>query len=167
MLRAPTIVKNSMFVRGATILDRDWMPGPYPKNEAERKAAAKKYNLLPEEYEPLDLKWDLGQGDYPALPNRCWADEDPYGDYTYMADSRYFGDLVHPHWEIYQSHGVSLNEENPPFKHAILTHGFMFVFIYWYIQLMENYPFITEMKPQHMYGTEHYHYPTSKLEYYE
>lgn len=30
----------------------EYKPAPYPKNEAERIAAAKKYNMLPEEYQP-------------------------------------------------------------------------------------------------------------------
>lgn len=28
------------------------MPAPYPETEEERRAAAKKYGLLPEEYKP-------------------------------------------------------------------------------------------------------------------
>jgi hypothetical protein len=31
--------------------NKDYKPGPYPKTPEERKAAAKKYGLLPEEYE--------------------------------------------------------------------------------------------------------------------
>merc|ERR1712198_234395 len=29
-----------------------WKPGPYPETDAERIAAAKKYGLIPEDYEP-------------------------------------------------------------------------------------------------------------------
>lgn len=32
--------------------NKDWKPGPYPETEEERKAAAKKYGLLPEDYKP-------------------------------------------------------------------------------------------------------------------
>lgn len=31
--------------------NKDFKPGPLPTNEEERRAAAKKYGLLPEEYE--------------------------------------------------------------------------------------------------------------------
>lgn len=45
----------------------DWKPGPYPKTKEEREAAAKKYGLLPEEYEPYPDDGS-GYGDYPNLP---------------------------------------------------------------------------------------------------
>jgi NADH dehydrogenase (ubiquinone) 1 beta subcomplex subunit 8 len=32
--------------------NKDFKPGPYPKTQAEREAAAKKYGLHPSEYEP-------------------------------------------------------------------------------------------------------------------
>lgn len=31
--------------------NKDFKPGPLPQNEEERRAAAKKYGLLPEEYQ--------------------------------------------------------------------------------------------------------------------
>ncbi|CAG2163376.1 unnamed protein product [Oppiella nova] len=45
---------------------RDWKPGQYPKTQEEREAAAKKYNLIPEDYEPYPE--GSGYGDYPKLP---------------------------------------------------------------------------------------------------
>merc|ERR1712141_609787 len=51
-----------------------WKPGPYPETEEERLAAAKKYGLIPEDYEPYpnDGQWNEaigphGLGDYPNL----------------------------------------------------------------------------------------------------
>lgn len=32
--------------------NKDWKPGQYPKTDEERRAAAKKYGLLPEDYKP-------------------------------------------------------------------------------------------------------------------
>lgn len=32
--------------------NKDFKPAPYPETEEERRAAAKKYGLLPEEYKP-------------------------------------------------------------------------------------------------------------------
>ena len=32
--------------------DKDWCPGPYPETQAEREAAAKKYGMRVEDYEP-------------------------------------------------------------------------------------------------------------------
>lgn len=49
----------------------DWnyqyKPGPYPKTPEERAAAAKKYGLTMEEYQPYPE--DQGYGDYPKLPD--------------------------------------------------------------------------------------------------
>jgi len=52
-----------------------WKPGPYPKTEAERVAAAKKYGMLPEDYKPFPNEGE-GLGDYPDL-GRCSGAERP------------------------------------------------------------------------------------------
>lgn len=39
---------------GPMPVNKDWMPGPYPETQAEREAAAKKYGLRLEDYEPHD-----------------------------------------------------------------------------------------------------------------
>ena len=51
-----------------------WKPGPYPETDAERIAAAKKYGLIPEDYEPYpndgrfnDSIGHQNLGDYPML----------------------------------------------------------------------------------------------------
>lgn len=41
-------ISNNIF----TDWNKDFKPGPIPTTEEERKAAAKKYGLLPHEYEP-------------------------------------------------------------------------------------------------------------------
>src|SRR5260370_42005496 len=45
---------------------KDWMPGPLPKTPEERAIAARRYNLIPEDYDtyPEEEAW----GDYPKLP---------------------------------------------------------------------------------------------------
>lgn len=40
-------------------MSKDALPGPYPKTPEERAAAAKKYNLRVEDYEPYS---DRGEG---------------------------------------------------------------------------------------------------------
>lgn len=173
LMRARTLLRYTPLSRGAVLLDADWMPGPYPKNEDERKAAAKKYNLLREEYEPYDPKWDIGSGDYPCLPNRCQEDEDPYDNYEYMADSRHYGQPMNQAYEVMNAHGVTLNPEyERPFRQFVLITGMMLVFSYWYAEYLKHVPFIGDMKPLHMPknakdGVIHYHYPTSRLEFYE
>ncbi|ESN98031.1 hypothetical protein HELRODRAFT_84818, partial [Helobdella robusta] len=55
---------------------KDWKPGPYPKTEKERLAAAKKYNLVPQDYKPYPDD-GMGYGDYPMLPHKCSEARDP------------------------------------------------------------------------------------------
>lgn len=63
--------------------NKDYKPGPYPKTEAERAAAAKKYNLLPEEYKPYADN-GLGYGDYPALHGGLGVEaRDPFYPYDF------------------------------------------------------------------------------------
>ena len=60
----PTIIR-----RHAGHWNYEWSPGPYPRTKEERLAAAKKYNLQPEDYEPFpeDGYLGMGLGDYPKL----------------------------------------------------------------------------------------------------
>ncbi len=62
------IIKRTLFTSRPALSGqtKDFMPGPYPKTEAERVAAAKKYNMRVEDYEPMPDD-GLGFGDYPKL----------------------------------------------------------------------------------------------------
>ncbi|XP_071444372.1 NADH dehydrogenase [ubiquinone] 1 beta subcomplex subunit 8, mitochondrial [Hetaerina americana] len=57
--------------------NKDWKPAPYPKTAEEREAAAKKYGLLPSEYQPYPDD-GIGHGDYPLLPPNSAESRDPY-----------------------------------------------------------------------------------------
>lgn len=67
-----------------------WKPGPYPKTEEERLAAAKKYGLLPEEYEPYPDD-GLGYGDYPKLPDIGQDSKSEYIPWDCPEHNRNFG----------------------------------------------------------------------------
>ena len=71
---------------------KDWKPGPPPKTEEERIAAAKKYNLIPEDYETYDESH--GTGDYPKLPIVSMDSRDPYEDFDYYYFRQNFGETV-------------------------------------------------------------------------
>lgn len=71
---------------------RDWKPGPPPTTPEERAAAAKKYNLIPEDYEPYER--EEGFGDYPKLPEVGQDARDPYDDFDYHYRRRNFGETV-------------------------------------------------------------------------
>ena len=73
--------------------NRDWMPGPYPKTAEERAAAAKKYNLRVEDYEPYPDD-GMGYGDYPKLPLISAESRGPYEDYDVPTMRRNFNEPV-------------------------------------------------------------------------
>ncbi|TRY86890.1 hypothetical protein DNTS_009015 [Danionella cerebrum] len=77
--------------RAASDLPKHMLPGPYPKTPEERAAAAKKYNMILEDYEPYpDDGW--GNGDYPMLPNRSQHERDPYYEWDNTQMRRNWGE---------------------------------------------------------------------------
>ena len=78
--------------RAASYWNKDWMPGPYPKTAEERAAAAKKYGMQPEDYEPYPA--DDAHGDYPKLPFISKANHDPFEDYDIPHLERNYGEPV-------------------------------------------------------------------------
>lgn len=73
--------------------NKDYKQGPYPQTEEERVAAAKKYNLQPEEYKPYPDD-GVGYGDYPHLPDIPDETKDPYYPYDMPEMKRNFGEPV-------------------------------------------------------------------------
>ena len=74
----------------------DWnyqyMPGPYPKTVEEREAAAKKYGMTIEEYQPYPES--MGYGDYPKLPDIGEDSRDPHYPYDNPELKRNFNEPV-------------------------------------------------------------------------
>ncbi|CAG2109967.1 unnamed protein product [Medioppia subpectinata] len=87
---------------------RDWKPGPYPKTQEERDAAAKKYNLIPEDYETYPE--GSGYGDYPKLPAVGEDVRDPYEDLDYHFRRRNYGETLNIDYDIYTSDRHNPNE---------------------------------------------------------
>ena len=73
--------------------NKDWKPGPYPRTPKERAAAAKKYGLRVEDYEPYPDD-GFGYGDYPKLPRISDEAKDPYLPYDTPHNRRFFGEPV-------------------------------------------------------------------------
>jgi len=73
--------------------NRDWKPGPYPKTPEERAAAAKKYGLRVEDYEPYPDD-GTGYGDYPKLPDVSVEGRSPYAVYDEPVYKRNFNEPV-------------------------------------------------------------------------
>ncbi|XP_033113750.1 NADH dehydrogenase [ubiquinone] 1 beta subcomplex subunit 8, mitochondrial-like [Anneissia japonica] len=70
------------------------MPGAYPKTEEERIAAAKKYNIRVEDYEPYPDD-GLGWGDYPKMEKIHQDSRDPHADWDFPEERRNYGELLH------------------------------------------------------------------------
>ncbi|KAI2798613.1 NADH dehydrogenase 1 beta subcomplex subunit 8 ndufb8 [Blomia tropicalis] len=80
---------------------RDYKPGPYPRTKEEREAAAAKYNLIPEDYEPYEE--GSGFGDYPKLPIVSQDSRNPYDDFDYYYRRRNFGETLHVDYDVLMS----------------------------------------------------------------
>ncbi|KAK2141403.1 hypothetical protein LSH36_1107g00033 [Paralvinella palmiformis] len=73
--------------------NKDWQPGPYPRTAKERAAAAKKYGLLPEDYEPYPDD-GMGYGDYPKLPPVPTIRKSQYEQYDLPYLRRNYGETM-------------------------------------------------------------------------
>ncbi|ELU00351.1 hypothetical protein CAPTEDRAFT_165694 [Capitella teleta] len=117
----------------------EWEPGPFPTTPAQRAAAAKKYGLREEDYEPYPDD-GFGHGDYPKLP-RVSADSRSYHDtWDDPSNRRNFGEPMHVdsdalvahYWDptTYESRRISLSQIRNLFILGIGTY----VLIFWLLQ---------------------------------
>lgn len=110
--------------------------GDYPKTQEERERAAKKYNLIPEDYEPYDE--DEGFGDYPKLKAIGGFNRDPYDDFDDVMDNRFHGEPFHRDADLYYWERVDpLAHEKMRLSHWVSFPIFMGValfvpFLYWF-----------------------------------
>jgi len=74
--------------------NKDWKPGPFPKTPEERAAAAKKYGLRIEDYEPYPDD-GMGYGDYPKLPRISAESRSDYEQWDIPELKRNFGEPLH------------------------------------------------------------------------
>ena len=78
-----------------------WKPGPYPINDEERAAAAKKYGMLLEDYKPNE-DMDAMMGDYPNLPIEPQAEKNALYDWDCPEYRRNYGEPLQEEWWKYQ-----------------------------------------------------------------
>jgi len=74
--------------------------GPYPKTEQERIKAARKYNLIPEDYEPYPE--NEGFGDYPKLKPVGDFNRNRYDDCDDPDDHRFYGEPLQREFDMYK-----------------------------------------------------------------
>ncbi|CAH6951428.1 NADH dehydrogenase [ubiquinone] 1 beta subcomplex subunit 8, mitochondrial [Phodopus roborovskii] len=83
--------------RTAFHMTKDMLPGPYPRTPEERAAAAKKYNMRVEDYQPYPDD-GMGHGDYPKLPDRSQQERDPWYEWDYPDLRLNWGETMH--WDL-------------------------------------------------------------------
>ncbi|XP_017489056.1 PREDICTED: NADH dehydrogenase [ubiquinone] 1 beta subcomplex subunit 8, mitochondrial-like [Rhagoletis zephyria] len=140
---------------------RDYKPGPYPKTQEEREAAARKYNLIPEDYEPYEE--GSGYGDYPKLPAVGQDSRDPYEDFDYYYRRRNFGETVHIDYDIHMSEKSNPNviyRYPVPFMIGTIVSAFAAFFLFGWIDRKLDLRTSNPMKPKQYWppppGVKHY-----------
>ncbi|THK32902.1 NADH dehydrogenase [ubiquinone] 1 beta subcomplex subunit 8, mitochondrial [Diachasma alloeum] len=145
-------------VRTKVLTHHDWKPGPYPKTEAERRAAAEKYGMPYEEYEPYpDDGW--GHGDYPKLPKIGVALKDPWYPYDWPEEKRNFGEVLHVERNILGEERCDFGEKPlVGYREAPTIFTLVMVFFFGLHYLLEPYqcfrPVLEKQIPQP--GVVHY-----------
>ncbi|XP_073345223.1 NADH dehydrogenase [ubiquinone] 1 beta subcomplex subunit 8, mitochondrial [Pagrus major] len=86
--------------RAASGSSKDTVLGPVPKTPEEMAAAAKKYNLRVEDYEPYPDKGE-GFGDYPKLADRSQHERDPWYKWDHPDLRRNWGEPMHWNFDMY------------------------------------------------------------------
>jgi NADH dehydrogenase (ubiquinone) 1 beta subcomplex subunit 8 len=74
------LMNFNKFYFTSTAWNKEWLPSKRPKTQEEREAAAKKYGLLPQDYEPYPDDGH-GVGDYPKLPDIGGDSRSDWEDY--------------------------------------------------------------------------------------
>ncbi|VDM30704.1 unnamed protein product [Hydatigera taeniaeformis] len=103
------VSKGSAFLRASPPLlsqknfaywHADWKPKPFPTTPAAREAAAKKYGLLPEDYETYEPDGNC-PGDYPKLEPFNELHRDPYEHYDYGHLKRNYNEPIPWCWDFF------------------------------------------------------------------
>jgi hypothetical protein len=103
--------------------------GPWPRTKEEREKAARKYNLIPEDYQPFPE--EDGWGDYPDLPAVGAYNRYKYDDFDDPQDMRFYGEPFHISADMYYWERIDPMESEkiafkqfPWWKRAVVCFGF-------------------------------------------
>ncbi|XP_035517072.1 NADH dehydrogenase [ubiquinone] 1 beta subcomplex subunit 8, mitochondrial [Morone saxatilis] len=133
--------------RAASGGSKDVIPGPYPKTPEERAAAAKKYNMRVEDYEPFPDNGE-GYGDYPKLPDRSQHERDPWYKWDHPDLRRNWGEPMHWDFDMYIRNRVDTSPTVVPWpkmcKYLFGYIGFMLLMFY----LGEKFPSYQPVAPK-------------------
>uniref|UniRef100_A0A6P8QC34 NADH dehydrogenase [ubiquinone] 1 beta subcomplex subunit 8, mitochondrial-like n=1 Tax=Geotrypetes seraphini TaxID=260995 RepID=A0A6P8QC34_GEOSA len=112
VVRVPAGLLSLSGARAASGISKDMLPGSYPKTPKEREAAAKKYNLRLEDYEPYPDD-GMGFGDYPKLPEKSQQERDPWYSWDHTDLRRNWGEPMpkqFPYNNLYEERGGDLSK---------------------------------------------------------
>ncbi|XP_040418672.1 NADH dehydrogenase [ubiquinone] 1 beta subcomplex subunit 8, mitochondrial [Cygnus olor] len=111
--------------RAASGLSSELLPGPYPRTPEERAAAAKKYNMRVEDYQPYPDD-GLGYGDYPMLPKRSAHERDPWYQWDQPDTRHNWGEPMHWDFDMYIRNRFDTSPTQIPW-HTMRKHFFIFL----------------------------------------
>ncbi|KAM5142434.1 NADH dehydrogenase [ubiquinone] 1 beta subcomplex subunit 8, mitochondrial [Mantella aurantiaca] len=134
-------------VRTAHDVPRHLMPGPYPKTEEERVAAAKKYNLPLEDYKPYPDD-GMGYGDYPMLPEKSQEERNPWYSWDHTDFRRNWGETLHWNFDKYIIPRVDTSPTIVPFSDMVKVIFGFFSLLGFLLLLGHLYPSYAPVAPK-------------------
>ncbi|XP_029312308.1 NADH dehydrogenase [ubiquinone] 1 beta subcomplex subunit 8, mitochondrial [Cottoperca gobio] len=133
--------------RAASGVTNNDLPGKYPTTPEERAAAAKKYSICVQDYEPLPDKGE-GYGDYPMLPDRSQHERDPWYKWDHPDLRRNWGEPMHWNFDMFIRNRVDTSHTPVPWssmcKQLFGFIGFMLFMFY----LGEKFPSYQAVAPK-------------------
>ncbi|XP_038181683.1 NADH dehydrogenase [ubiquinone] 1 beta subcomplex subunit 8, mitochondrial isoform X2 [Arvicola amphibius] len=122
-------------------MTKDMLPGRYPRTPEERAAAAKKYNMRVEDYEPYPDD-GMGYGDYPKLPDRSQQERDPWYEWDHPDLRLNWGETIPWDLDMYIRNRVDTSP-TPVSWNVMCKHLFGFVafmaFMFWVGETFPSY----------------------------
>merc|ERR1712179_472229 len=110
-----------------------WEPRPYPKTKEEREAAAKFYEMIPEDYKPYPDD-GTGWGDYPDLEPYRQAEKAPNETYDDPFMMTNYGEPLHIYQEDYSGDKMNAPEDMPSVSTSKMMAAYLtlvFGFLYY------------------------------------
>uniref|UniRef100_A0A8C8VQY2 NADH dehydrogenase [ubiquinone] 1 beta subcomplex subunit 8, mitochondrial n=1 Tax=Pelusios castaneus TaxID=367368 RepID=A0A8C8VQY2_9SAUR len=156
-LRAVTLLRATG-VRAASDLPRGLLPGKYPRTPEERAAAAKKYNMRVEDYEPYPDD-GMGYGDYPKLPERSQSERDPWYQWDDPFMRRNWGEPMHWDFDVFVRTRIDTSPTILPWNILCRNVVLLFAFFGVLAWIGQKYPMYRPV------GPKQYPYNNLYLEY--
>jgi NADH dehydrogenase (ubiquinone) 1 beta subcomplex subunit 8 len=142
--------------RAGSYWNKDFMPGPRPQTAEERAAAAKKYGLLPEDYEPYPE--DDAHGDYPKLPFMSNASKSEFEDWDIPGLKRNYGEPMHVDADILVEEKLITPRMRYSFTQMILFVVATIGGLYVAVKLTDPYKHYRPVMPKQLVGKGGPHY---------